>query len=1228
MEKTDFTTPFHSPSELLPDEEIGVNDLDFYALLRRQSSNGSIYFNQRRTVLFDVEAMGTLRQQLVETFGQEMVNGVLMRFGYDQGYRDADVLAEDFNWKTEGDWLAAGPTLHMLEGIVKVEVESLEFDREAGLFNMSGVWHNSYEAEEHLKRFGKSDTPVCFSLTGYTSGYATRFLGRDALAIETKCVAKGDDHCAWTVKPVESWGKEAAPYLQTLQQVNIPDQLATLHQLEKQTVQLETLNQISAEYNLAASTDEVFEVTSTKTPQVVNANRVSITLLKPDANTVEVIALSDATGAISQGTQLRINKSRGIGRAIENREVVVNHKVQTSKATENIELAQNGIHSTMVAPLVTTEGVIGTLNVASKTPNAYNEQAKRIFMQLASMLAGAIEKQQLIEQSQQRAAELEQNTTFLNSVLDNIPAMVFVKEAKELRHVRWNKAGTDLIGVEQEDLLGKNDYDFFPKDEADFFMAKDREALNGGKLVDIPEEPIQTASGETRWLHTRKVPVMGRDGKPSYLLGISEDITARKQWQEELQKFKLGIERSNDAVFLTDVDGTITYVNQAFEKIYGFTAEEAIGQTPRIIKSGLVPKEAYKTFWKTLLNKEVVTGEIVNKGKNGKLINIEANNSPIVDDNDNLVGFLAVHHNVTARKGAEANLAKRAAQLSSLSEISLAILDQTNPLDVYQLVTQSLVDRFDMAFARIWTLDKNTNELVLQVSSGEYTHLDGPHGRVSMDSNKKLAWIASQRTPHISNDILNDARLDNKKWAAEQNMVAFAGYPLLVGNDLLGVVGMFSHQTIADETLPLLQSLATLVGSFVNSQKLVVQLQQRATELQIASEVGVASSTLLDADELLQQVVDLTKERFKLYHAHIYLLNEKNESLDLAAGAGDVGVKMVKQGWSIPFNRKQSLVAQAARTRQGVIVDDVRNEPGYLQNPMLPDTRSELAVPIVAGDKLLGVLDVQSEIMNYFTDEDVRIQSTLAVQVAVSLQNARLFEQIQQSAQRLSTLNTMATVLSQAATVDEVLSIAATRLGDVIETDRTSLTLLTPDSKKLELYALKGTDGVIPVGVQLPVEGTAVGWAVTNNKVFVASDASKSEFMDVKQLAGQGIQSTMSAPMVVGGKVFGTLNVANTNPAAFSGDDRGVLTQVASMLASIIENRRFLEQAQTRARREQLLREVTDRIRGSTDVDTVMRTAVQEVGRALGRQAFVYLDEEQNGKHVQAFTGEKGAGDE
>ena len=210
----------------------------------------------------------------------------------------------------------------------------------------------------------------------------------------------------------------------------------------------------------------------------------------------------------------------------------------------------------------------------------------------------------------------------------------------------------------------------------------------------------------------------------------------------------------------------------------------------------------------------------------------------------------------------------------------------------------------------------------------------------------------------------------------------------------------------------------------------------RTRDLEIVAEVGTIAATILDTNRLLQTVVNLTKERFNLYHSHIYLLNEKGESLVLAAGAGEPGRVMASEGLSIPLNREQSLVARAARERQGVTVNDVTQEPDYLPNPLLPDTRSELAVPMIVGGNVIGVFDIQSEQVGRFTDTDVNIQTTLASQLATSIQNVRSFERSQKDAELQSLVNVIGSRIQRATTIEDTLQTAIRELGSAIGASR------------------------------------------------------------------------------------------------------------------------------------------------------------------------------------------------
>ncbi len=380
----------------------------------------------------------------------------------------------------------------------------------------------------------------------------------------------------------------------------------------------------------------------------------------------------------------------------------------------------------------------------------------------------------------------------------------------------------------------------------------------------------------------------------------------------------------------------------------------------------------------------------------------------------------------------ELRVADRTKALATSAEVSRRL---STILDQKQLVTEvveQVQSSFNYYHAHIYLLNEAGDELVLAGGTGDAGQTLLARGHKILKGKGLVGRAAETNVPVLVSDTSkNPDWLPNPLLPETKSEVAI---PISIGDQALGVLDVQHNITdgLQQEDANLLLSIANQVAVALQNIRQYENTQKIAADMGVVANVGIATSTITDATLLLQEVVDLSKKSFKLYHAHIYLLNETGDTLELTSGAGEVGRQMVSEKRSIPLDSEQSLVARAARTHEGVVVNDVTAAPDFLPNPLLPDTRSEMAVPMLAAGKVIGVLDVQSETVNRFTDVDVNIQTTLASQVAVALQNARSFSQTQRQVERETAVNLITQRIQSTTSIEAALKVAARELGHAL----------------------------------------------------------------------------------------------------------------------------------------------------------------------------------------------------
>jgi PAS domain S-box-containing protein len=309
----------------------------------------------------------------------------------------------------------------------------------------------------------------------------------------------------------------------------------------------------------------------------------------------------------------------------------------------------------------------------------YFETTKAPFCSKGGKVLGIIGIAHNITNRKRNEEELRKLNVLLDSIIENIPNMVFLKDAKELRFVRFNRAGEKLLGYRRSELLGKNDYDFFPKKQAEFFIRKDRQVLESKGILDIPEESIKTRNKGIRLLHTKKVTILNNKGKPEYLLGISDDITEYKKAYvkiTELEKAKTALAESekqyrtlftlaNDAIFLADAEtGLIVDVNIKATELVARPRKEILGMH----YSELHPEEDKEIYKNIFLNckkaKKISTQSLFVVDKKGKYIPVQISVTSL-----RLKGklyLLGIFSDITELKAIEERLKKDKGSLESI----------------------------------------------------------------------------------------------------------------------------------------------------------------------------------------------------------------------------------------------------------------------------------------------------------------------------------------------------------------------------------------------------------------------------------------------------------------------------------------------------------------------------------------------------------------------------------
>lgn len=799
-----------------------------------------------------------------------------------------------------------------------------------------------------------------------------------------------------------------------------------------------------------------------------------------------------------------------------------------------------------------------------------------------------------ITSSMESQAIIATNEQRFKSIFHSSPIAICLTTLKEGRYIDANKAYWNLTGFTPEDTIGKTSFE-----KGVWINSKDRDRfrnhLQKKKSILNKEYKFTNVSGEQKitFAFYELVQVGGDASILSMFYDMSEQFATQQALVESEERYRKLVENSPEAI-VVQVDGKIVFVNPAAMELIGATSADQLLGKPAHEFTHPDSKESVIQMIGAAMNSGNIQPRIEEKlvRLDGSVIDIEAISQSIIYNGDRATQTFV--RDVTKRKQAESVLQRQLLELTILQDVATAASTTNSEDELIQRVTDIIGDTLYPDNCGVELVNKNRDALLPHPS----------YRGAAQDVDRQLMPLSAGVTGKVVRTgqtiRLGDVSQEPVYVDATPGVKSELCVPIKVHENIIGVLNVESIETDAftEADARLLNTIAGTLATAIERLRLFENEKRRLKELTTLNAVAMASTEAQSLDDLISKVTRIIGETFYPDNFGVLLLSKTDQKLHPHPSYR--GVRSENQLDTVQLN--QGVSGHVAAKKKPLRVADVSKTKYYIE--VTPKIRSELCVPILLGDQVLGVINAESTADDMFSEHDERLLITIAGTLATTIERLRLFEAEQKRRHDAETLREATTTLTLNLNLRTLLDAMLNNLSKIVSYDSASIAIKMDGD--LRIIAGRG----------FPEEYSVIGnslknaklWNILNLKrrsVIVADARSDPEF---EQWEGSDyIRGWMGVSMVVKNKIIGYIFIDSRTPDLYTANDATLVETFANSAAATIENARLFERNEKQIRQLTVLRDIDTAISSSFDLNLSLNTLAGHAVKELKVDAAAIL---------------------